>query len=73
MVFLKSIRILFYFIVCFHLLTFNSHSINYYKYPNKDIGNDLCKKIYDSLNFPHPNYSSEEPIEVRVDIHVDRI
>ena len=66
-------RFLIYFIVCFHLLISSSNSINYYKYPKKDFSNNLCKNIYDKLNFPHPIYSSEDPIEVKVDMHIDRI
>ena len=51
----------------------NSHSINFYKYPKKDLPSNFCKNLYDELNFPHPNYASEDPIKVKVDIYVDRI
>tara|TARA_B100000989_G_scaffold211757_1_gene160772 strand:- start:807 stop:2006 length:1200 start_codon:yes stop_codon:yes gene_type:complete len=67
------VRFLFYFVVCFHLIISNSHSINFYKYPKKDLPSNFCKNLYDELNFPHPNYASEDPIKVKVDIYVDRI
>ncbi len=66
-------RFLFYLIVCFYLFISNSYSINYYKYPQKDLPENFCKNLYDRLNFPHPNYGSEDPIKVKIDIHVDRI
>ena len=66
-------RFLFYLIVCFYLFISNSYSINFYKYPQKDLPSNFCKNLFDKLNFPHPNYTSEDPIKVKVDIYVDRI
>ena len=66
-------RFLFYLIVCFYLFISNSYSINFYKYPQKDLPSNFCKNLFDKLNFPHPNYASEDPIKVKVDIYVDRI
>ena len=66
-------RFLFYFIFCFHFIISNSYSINYYKYPQKDLPENFCKDLYDKINFPHPNYGSEDPIKVKVDMYVDRI
>ena len=67
------VRFLFYLIVCFYLFISNSYSINFYKYPQKDLPSNFCKNLFDKLNFPHPNYASEDPIKVKVDIYVDRI
>ena len=66
-------RLLLFFIFFFNLFISNSYPINYYKYPQKDLPANFCKNLYDELNYPHPNYGSEDPIEVRIDIHVDRI
>ena len=51
----------------------SSLAINLYKYPQKDLPENFCQNLYENLNFPHPNYQSEDPINVKVDIHVDRI
>ena len=54
----------------FHLVGISS-AINYYKYPSKSFDANICKLIYDELDFPHPNYDSEDPTSVRVDFYVD--
>jgi len=50
-----------------------SFAINYYKYPLKNFDSNVCKKIFDDLNIPHPYYDSEDPIVVRVDFYIDKI
>ena len=50
-----------------------SFASNCYKYPTKALDSNFCKNLYDNLKYPHANYESEDPINVRVDIYVDRI
>ncbi len=66
-------KILFYSLVLSLFLVTNSFAINFYKYPTKDLPDNFCKNLYDNLKYPHPNYSSEDPINVKVDMYIDRI
>ena len=51
----------------------NSHSLNFYKYPQKNLGGDFCNKLYENLNEPNFPYSREDPIIVKADLLVEDI
>ena len=51
----------------------NSHSLNFYKYPEKNLGGDFCNKLYEKLNEPNFPYSREDPIIVKADLLVEDI
>ena len=67
------LKISFYSLVLILVFISKSFAINFYKYPAKDLEPDFCKKLYDNLKFPHANYISEDPLEIKIDIYVDRI
>ena len=67
------LKISFYSLVLILVFISKSFAINFYKYPTKDLESDFCKKLYDNLKFPHANYTSEDPLEIKIDIYVDRI
>lgn len=56
-------------------LFFNSTAlaINFYKYPNKDLDENLCSNILGKLNSPSFLYSKNEPITVEVDLEIEDI
>ena len=51
----------------------NSHSLNFYKYPKKNLGGDFCKKLYENLNEPNFPYSRKDPIIVKADLLIEDI
>ena len=51
----------------------NSHSLNFYKYPEKNLGGDFCSKLYENLNEPNFPYSREDPIIVKADLLIEDI
>jgi hypothetical protein len=51
----------------------NSYSLNFYKYPEKNLGGDFCKELYENLNEPNFPYSSEEPIIIKSDLLIEDI
>ena len=51
----------------------SSHSLNFYKYPEKNLGGDFCNTLYKNLNEPNFPYSREDPIIVKADLLVEDI
>lgn len=51
----------------------SSFAINLYDYPKKNLEPGVCKKVYDELNFPNPNYELTEPTILKTDLYVDRV
>ena len=51
----------------------NSHSLNFYKYPTKNLGGDFCNSLYENLNEPNFPYSREDPIIVKADLLIEDI
>ena len=62
-----------YSLVLILIFITKSFAINFYKYPTQDLDPNFCKNLYDNLKYPHAIYESEDPINVKVDIYVDRI
>ena len=48
-------------------------AINIYKYPDKDLDENLCSNILEKLNSPSFPYSKNEPITVEVDLEIEDI
>ena len=48
-------------------------AINIYKYPDKDLDENLCSNIIEKLNSPSFPYSKNEPITVEVDLEIEDI
>lgn len=68
----KFFIILFFLILNFQFYS-NSEAINYYKYPDKNFDGNICKLIYEELDFPQPNYDLDEPTVIKTDLYLDRI
>ena len=47
--------------------------MNIYKYPDFNISREECDNILESMNYPNPDYTSEEPVTVYVDLLVEKI
>ncbi|MBD1139055.1 hypothetical protein IDH27_01840 [Pelagibacterales bacterium SAG-MED46] len=47
--------------------------MNIYKYPDFNISREECDNILESMNYPNPDYISEEPVTVYVDLLVEKI
>ena len=65
-----------FFLKIFLLLIFfqsSSYSLNFYKYPEKNLGGDFCLQLYENLNEPNFPYSREDPIIVKADLLVEDI
>ena len=65
-----------FFLKIFLLLIFfqsSSYSLNFYKYPQKNLGGDFCLELYENLNEPNFPYSREDPIIVKADLLVEDI
>ena len=69
-IYLKTFLKTIFFIV---FLQTSSHAYNYYKYPQNDLDNDVCNKIYEELNYPNFPYSREDPIIVKADLLIEDI
>tara|TARA_S200000501_G_scaffold105475_1_gene98846 strand:- start:756 stop:1961 length:1206 start_codon:yes stop_codon:yes gene_type:complete len=67
-IFLKT---LFIFIIFFPLNT--ASALNEYKYPNYNVDKDDCDQILNSMKYPNPDYSTEEPVAVYVDLLIEKI
>ena len=48
-------------------------AVNIYKYPDKDLDENLCSNILEKLNSPSFPYSKNEPITVEVDLEIEDI
>ena len=62
-----------FFVFCFTNIFSFSHSMNIYKYPDFNISREECDNILESMNYPNPDYISEEPVTVYVDLLVEKI
>jgi len=60
-------------ILLFFVISTQVNAINYYKYPEKNLAEGLCNKIYDRLNSPNFPYSEEEPIVVKADLLIEDV
>ena len=69
-IYLKTFFKIIFFI--FFLQTY-SYAINIYKYPQKNLDNDICNKLYEELNYPNFPYSREDPIIVKADLLIEDI
>ena len=54
-------------------LNSTASAINFYKYPEKDLSENLCSNILEKLNSPSFPYSKNEPITVKVDLEIEDV
>ncbi len=69
----NKLLIYIFFVFCFTNIFSFSHSMNIYKYPDFNISREECDNILESMNYPNPDYTSEEPVTVYVDLLVEKI
>ena len=54
-------------------LNSTASAINFYKYPEKDLSENLCSNILEKLNSPSFPYSKSKPITVKVDLEIEDV
>ena len=60
----------FFFLVLIHT---SAYGLNNYKYPDKDLDDNICEILLEKLNFPNPPYSIDEPIKIYTDLLIEDI
>ena len=66
-----SIKTLLVFFVFFSLNISNAQNV--YKYPDYNVDKKDCDQILSAMDYPNPDYSNEEPVEVYVDLLIEKI
>jgi hypothetical protein len=68
-------KILVFFIFFFSFFSFYNYAFsqNVYKYPDYTVSREDCDKILSAMNYPNPNYKSDEPVKVYVDLLIEKI
>ena len=54
-------------------LNSTASAINFYKYPEKDLSENLCSNIIEKLNSRSFPYSKIKPITVKVDLEIEDV